>query len=137
PQTIFMELVFRRIEYLIEGDWIQQKKLNEGPDSDARAWKKKLKHSVFFLISFMISNVFLAYIIGADALYEIVTEGVSAHSGGFISIIVFTFAFYDVFAHVRELVCTTICPYGRIQSVLLDEQSITVAYDINRGGRRG
>lgn len=137
PQTIFMELIFRRIEYFIEGDWTQQKKLNEGPDSDARAWKKLLKHTVFFAISFFISNIFLAYIIGAEALFKIMTDPVDQHLAGFISIIIFAFVFYGVFAHVREIVCTTICPYGRLQSVLLDEKSITVAYDVNRGEPRG
>lgn len=137
PQTIFMELIFRRIEYLIEGDWTQQKKLNEGPDTDARAWKKILKHSIFFAISFFISNIFLAYIIGVDALVKIMSSPVDQHIVGFISILIFTFVFYGVFAHVREIVCTTICPYGRLQSVLLDEKSITVAYDVNRGEPRG
>jgi len=137
PQTIFMEMVFRRIEYLIEGDWIQQKKVNEGPDSDARAWKKLLKHGIFLAISFLISNIFLAYIIGADALYTIVTDPVAQHAAGLVSITVFTLLFYGVFAHVREIVCTTICPYGRLQGVLLDDQSVTVAYDANRGEPRG
>lgn len=136
PQTIFMELIFRRIEYLIEGDWIQQKKLNEGPDSDARAWKKVLKHSVFFAISFFISNIFLAYIIGADALFKIMSDPIDQHLIGFISILIFTFVFYGVFAYIREIVCTTICPYGRLQGVLLDEHSLTVAYDANRGEPR-
>lgn len=137
PQTIFMELIFRRIEYLIEGDWLQQKKLDEGPDSDARAWKKVLKHAVFFAMSFLISNIFLAYIIGADALFKIMSDPVDQHLLGFTSIIIFTLVFYAVFAHIREIVCTTICPYGRLQSVLLDEKSITVAYDANRGEPRG
>lgn len=137
PQTIFMELVFRRIEYFIEGDWIQQRRLNEGPDSDARAWKKVLKHAIFLIISFFISNIFLAYIIGVDALFKIMTDPVDQHIIGFASIILFTLAFYAVFAHVREIVCTTLCPYGRLQGVLLDEKSLTVAYDINRGEPRG
>lgn len=137
PQTIFMELIFRRIEYWIEGDWMQQKKLNEGPDTDARAWKKMLKHTIFLAISFFISNIFLAYIIGADALFKIMSDPVDQHVGGFISIIIFTLVFYGVFAHVREIVCTTLCPYGRLQGVLLDEKSLTVAYDVNRGEPRG
>ncbi len=136
PQTIFMELVFRRIEYWIEGDWQQQKKSNEGPDSDARAWKKFLKHSIFFALSFFISNIFLAYIIGIDSLQAIIFDPVSAHFAGFIAILLFTLIFYAVFAHVREIVCTTICPYGRLQGVLLDDQSITVAYDAERGEPR-
>src|SRR5690606_36727193 len=85
-QTIFMELVFRRIEYFIEGDWIQQRRLNEGPDSDARAWKKVLTHAIFFIISFFISNIFLAYIIGVDALSKIMTDPVDQHIIGFASI---------------------------------------------------
>ena len=137
PQTIFMELIFRRIEYLIEGDWTQQRKLNEGPNTDAKAWKKLLKHTIFLLISFMISNVFLAYIIGSDALFKIMTDPMEQHIGGFISIVVFTLAFYGVFAYVREIVCTTLCPYGRLQGVLLDEQSMTVAYNEKRGEPRG
>lgn len=137
PQTIFMELIFRRIEYMIEGDWTQQKKLNEGPNTDARAWKKLLKHSIFLLISLFISNIFLSYIIGVDALYKIITEPIDAHVGGFIAMIVFTLVFYGVFAHVREIVCTTICPYGRLQGVLLDDQSLTVAYNEQRGEPRG
>lgn len=137
PQTIFMELVFRRIEYWIEGDWTQQRKLNEGPNTDARAWKKLFKHTVFFLIAFIISNLFLSYVIGVEALYQIMTDPVEAHLGGFISILIFAGVFYGVFAHVREIVCTTICPYGRLQGVLLDDNSITVAYDSNRGEPRG
>src|SRR5690606_24625877 len=137
PQTIFMELIFRRIEYLIEGDWTQQKKLNEGPNTDARAWKKLLKHSVFLLISVFISNIVLSYIIGVDALYQLITEPLDAHLGGFIAMTVFTLVFYGVFAHVREIVCTTICPYGRLQGVLLDDQSLTVAYNEQRGEPRG
>ncbi len=136
PQTIFMELVFRRIEYWIEGDWQQQKKRNEGPDSDARAWKKFLKHGIFFALSFFISNIFLAYIIGVDSLQAIIFDPISAHFAGFTAILLFTLVFYAVFAHVREIVCTTICPYGRLQGVLLDDQSLTVAYDLERGEPR-
>lgn len=137
PQTIFMELIFRRIEYLIEGDWTQQKKINNGPNTDSRAWKKLLKHFIFLLISFAISNVFLAYIIGADELFKIATDPIDQHIGGFISILIFTLVFYFVFAFVREIVCTTICPYGRLQGVLLDDQSLTVAYNEKRGEPRG
>lgn len=138
PQTVFMELVFRRIEYLIEGDWIQQKKLN-APNSTApnKTTKKVLKHVIFLVISFAISNIFLAYIIGVDALWSIMTDPVSEHLGGFTAIVLFTLVFYGVFAHVREIVCTTICPYGRLQGVLMDDKSISIAYDYKRGEPRG
>lgn len=138
PQTVFMELVFRRIEYLVEGDWTQQKKLNKLPGNDrTRIIKKSLKHGLFLLVSFLIANIFLAYVIGADALLKIITEPVSQHIGGLAALMAFTLVFYAVFAYVREYVCTTVCPYGRLQSVLMDEQSLTVAYDQKRGEPRG
>jgi len=137
PQTIFLELIFRRIEYWIEGDWQQQKKCNEGPNTDQKQMKKLLKHSIFLIISFFISNIFLAYIIGSDALIKIITDPLDQHIAGLISIIIFTLVFYAVFAYIREIVCIAICPYGRLQGVLLDDQSITVAYDHRRGEPRG
>ncbi len=137
PQTIFMELVFRRIEYWIEGDWQQQKKRNQGPNTMNKRVRKALKHVVFLSISFLISNIFLAYIIGVDSLWKIVTDPVSQHIGGLVAMVLFTLVFYGVFAYVREIVCTTICPYGRLQGVLMDDQSITIAYDHRRGEPRG
>ncbi len=137
PQTIFMELIFRRIEYWLEGEAHQQKKADKGPQSGMLLVKKTIKHLLFFLISFVISNIFLAYIIGSDQLIRIMTEPVGEHIAGLAAILLFTLVFYGVFAYVREIVCTTICPYGRLQGVLLDEQSITVAYDYKRGEPRG
>ena len=133
PQTIFMEMVFRRIEYFIEGDWTQQKKLNKAPWSASKIVKKTLKHAIFWGISFLIANTFLAYIVGAEKLIEIQFDNPSNHIGGLAAIIIFTSLFYGVFAFLREQVCTTICPYGRLQGVLLDEKSINVAYDYKRG----
>ncbi len=137
PQTIFMEMVFRKIEYWIEGDWTRQKKLNKQAWNREKIIKKTSKHAIFLLISFLIGNTFLAYIIGAEELWEIQTEPIGAHVVGFSAMIVFSGLFYGVFAFLREQVCTTICPYGRLQGVLLDEHSIVVAYDHERGEERG
>ena len=137
PQTIFMEMVFRKIENWIEGDYIHQQKLNAAPLSWEKVFKKTVKHATFLLISFFISNIFLAYIIGSETLIRIMTEPPAQHLSGFISIWVFTFVFYIVFSYIRELVCTVICPYGRLQGVLLDNQSMIVAYDYERGEPRG
>ena len=137
PQTIFLEMIFRRIENWIEGDHFKQKKLDDGPLTFDKAWKKTLKHAVFFAISFLIANTFLSYLIGREPLWKIITEPVSLHVSGFISICIFTFVFYLVFSRMRELVCTVACPYGRLQGVLLDNQSIIVAYDYQRGEPRG
>lgn len=137
PQTIFMEMLFRRIEYWIEGSASDQKKLNASPFTMDKLIKKSAKHFIFVLISFFIANIFLAYIIGSDELFKIMTEPVNRHVYGFISIWIFTGVFYIVFAKIRELVCTVICPYGRLQGVLIDRKTLVVAYDYLRGEPRG
>jgi cytochrome c oxidase accessory protein FixG len=137
PQTIFMEMVFRKIEIWIEGDANKRKHLDAAAWNREKILKKGAKHLLFILVSFLIANIFLAYIIGSEGLIKIVTETVSLHWVGFISIWVFTAVFYFVYSQVRELVCTVICPYGRMQGVLLDNDTIVVAYNTTRGEPRG
>jgi len=133
----FMEMVFRKIENWIEGNSVSQKKLDAMPWNTEKILKKGSKHLIFYLISFLIANTFLAYIIGSDALIKIITEPIGIHMVGFIAIIIFTFVFYLVFAKLREIVCIIICPYGRLQGVMLDPNSVVVAYDYKRGEPRG
>jgi len=137
PQTIFMEMVFRKIEIWIEGDGNRQKKLNAAAWDKEKIRKKAIKHVLFLLVSFLIANTFLAYIIGSESLIEIIVEPITHHWVGFSSIWVFTIVFYLVYSQVRELVCTVICPYGRLQGVLMDEHTLVVAYDDVRGEPRG
>ncbi len=137
PQTIFMEMVFRKIEYWLEGDFNQQRKLDKAPWTSDKIIKKVSKHAIFFAIAVVISNLFLSYIIGSGEVIKIIREPVSEHLGGFIGMIAFSGLFYGVFAFMREQVCTTICPYGRMQSVLLVPDSIVVHYDFVRGEPRG
>ena len=133
PQTIFMEMVFRRIEYWIEGDRGAQIRLNKQPWNTEKLRKKTLKWLLFFVISFVIANVFLAYIIGSDQVLLMIKNGPFNHLSTFVSLIIFTGVFYFVFVWFREQVCLIACPYGRLQGVLLDEKSIVVAYDYKRG----
>lgn len=137
PQTIFMEMVFRRIEYWIEGDFGAQKRLNRSDWNADKIRKKATKHLLFILISAVIAHTFLSYIIGADAVWQTITSSPNENMGGFISMLVFTAVFYGVFAYMREQVCIAICPYGRLQGVLLDKNSIAVIYDWVRGEPRG
>lgn len=137
PQTIFMEMVFRKIEYWIEGDASAQRKLNAAPWTSEKIIKKTGKLAIFFLIAVLVSNTFLAYILGLDEVVKIATEPVSQHLGGFIAMILFSFAFFFVFSYLREQVCVAICPYGRLQGVLLDHNSIVITYDHVRGEPRG
>ncbi|WP_340202297.1 cytochrome c oxidase accessory protein CcoG [Ascidiimonas sp. W6] len=133
PQTIFMEMVFRRIEYWIEGDRGKQIRLDKQKWDGEKIRKRSLKWFVFFVISFLIANVFLAYLIGSDRLIQYITEGPTANMSTLISLLIFTGVFYFVFAWFREQVCIIACPYGRLQGVLLDNKSVVVAYDYKRG----
>ena len=133
PQTIFMEMVFRRIEYWIDGDRNKQRKLDRQKWDTEKIRKRILKWSIFLVISFLIANVFLAYLIGGDKLIRYITEGPTEHLGTLFPLLVFTAVFYFVFAWFREQVCIIACPYGRLQGVLLDNKSIVVAYDHKRG----
>jgi cytochrome c oxidase accessory protein FixG len=137
PQTVLMEMVFRRIEYFIEGDSHRQRALNQAAWTAGKILKKAAKHGVFFGLSFVIGNTLLAYIIGLDALKQIVTDDPGKHLTGLGFMLLFTFVFYGIFARFREQACTFICPYGRFQSTLLDENTIVVAYDYRRGEKRG
>lgn len=133
PQTIFMEMVFRRIEYWIEGDRNAQMKLDKQEWNGEKIRKKALKWFVFFIISFMIANVFLAYLTGSEKLVQMVTEGPQNNIGTLVALLIFTAVFYFIYIWFREQVCIIACPYGRLQGVLLDNKSIIVAYDHKRG----
>ena len=137
PQTIFMEMFFRKIEYAIEGNAAEQRLLAKAPWTTGKLFKKITKHSLFYLFSFIIANFFLAYIIGIKELGKIITEPIHMHIGSLTSLLIFSGVFYAVYAFFREQVCTVVCPYGRLQGVLLDRNSMVVAYDYKRGEPRG
>lgn len=137
PQTIFMEMLFRKIEYWIEGDFKEQKKLKDMPWNKEKIIKKGSKHFLFFLLAVLIANTFLCYLIGVDEVAKLIQDGPLMHWGKFTSLIIFSGVFYYVFANLREIVCIVICPYGRLQGLMLDKNSIVVAYDFMRGEPRG
>ncbi|MCL9808861.1 cytochrome c oxidase accessory protein CcoG [Flavobacterium luminosum] len=133
PQTIFMEMVFRRIEFWIEGDRGAQIKLSKQEWNAEKIRKKVTKWVIFFIISFLIANVFLAYLVGSDHVLDMVRQGPFHNTSTLIALIIFTCVFYFIYAWFREQVCIIACPYGRMQGVLLDNKSINVAYDHVRG----
>lgn len=137
PQTLFMEMVFRKIEYLIEGDAPAQRRLNKEPWTLQKIGKKTLKHVIFIAISILIAHTVMAYIIGIEKTIAIVSHAPSENIAGFIGLIAFTGIFYGVYAKFREQACIAVCPYGRLQGVLLVKDSIVVAYDWLRGEPRG
>ncbi|MFN8275137.1 MAG: cytochrome c oxidase accessory protein CcoG [Flavobacteriaceae bacterium] len=133
PQTIFLEMVFRRIEYWIEGDRGAQIKLSKQAWDAEKIRKKLTKWFLFAVISFAIANVFLAYLISSDELILMIEDGPMQHLSTLIALMIFTAVFYFVFTWFREQVCIIACPYGRLQGVLLDNKSINVTYDFVRG----
>jgi cytochrome c oxidase accessory protein FixG len=137
PQTVFMELVFRRIEYWIEGDAYRQKELAKQPWNFRKTSRKLLKHIIFFIVAFIVGNFFLMYIIGSDAWRLLITDDPSKHLAGLAGMTVFSGIFYFIFSWFREQVCTIVCPYGRLQGVLLDRNSIVISYDYLEGEPRG
>lgn len=137
PQTLFMEMVFRKFEYWIEGDANEQRRLNNEPWTFNKIWKKGLKQLIFLSISILIAHTAMAYLIGTDEVFDIISHSPKENLAGFIGLTAFTIVFYANFAYFREQACIAVCPYGRLQGVLLGKESIVVAYDWLRGEPRG
>lgn len=136
PQTIFMEMIFRKIEYAIEGDRNKQMKLDRQEWNAEKIWKKGLKWSIYAIISLVITHFMFMYIVGYEEVFRIMKQGPLANPTNFMVMILFSAAFYFVFAWFREQVCTLVCPYGRLQGVLIDKHTINVFYDFRRGENR-
>jgi len=137
PQTIFLEMVFRKIEYFIEGDYRKRNRLDNGPWTGEKILKKAAKHSVFILISVAMTNTFLMWFIGNEKWFVLISDPISQHLSGFFVMLIVSAFFYWVYSYFREQICTMVCPYGRMQGVLLDSKSIVVSYDYKRGETRG
>ncbi len=138
PHTVFLEHVYRRIERLIEGPVGEQKRLDRMSWSESeKQFKRGLKHVLFALISVIISHLFVAYFISIPELYQWMTHSPTEHWSGFVFIFVMSGLLYFNFAWFREQLCLAICPYGRLQSALIDDDSIVIGYDEIRGEPRG
>lgn len=132
PQTIFLEMIFRPLEYLIEGDRNAQKRLNSQPWTGDKIRKKALKWVLYYLISILISIVFMCYFMGSKVVL-LHLKSPMTYTTTTLFLLIFSAVFYFVFAWFREQVCVIACPYGRLQGVLLDKDSVVVAYDHVRG----
>ena len=134
PQTVYLEWVFRPIERLWEGNPNAQKKLDETPGVHGR---RIGKHATFLVLSALLANVFLAYFVGVERLSHWVFHSPAQHPVGFGVVIVVTALMFLDFASLREHTCIIACPYGRLQTVLVDRQSLVIGYDVGRGEPRG
>ncbi len=137
PQTVFLEHVYRRIEAWIEGDAVSRRALETAPWTPAKITKRVLKHAVFLLVSAFFTHLFLAYFVSLPEVWSMVRAAPSEHWSTFVFMMAYTGLTYFIFCWFREQVCIVICPYGRIQSVLTDDHTVTVGYDALRGEPRG
>ena len=132
PQTVYMEFLFRPIERLFEGPREAQLRL----DKSGLSGRRLAKNGVYLVLAFVLANVFLSYFVGVEALRHWVLQAPSEHLGGFGVVAVTTGLVFFDFAYFREQMCTVICPYARLQSVLLDKKSLLIGYDARRGEPR-
>jgi cytochrome c oxidase accessory protein FixG len=132
PQTVYLEFLFRPIERLIEGDRAEQLRL----DRKGLSPRRLIKWAVFLLLSAFVGNVFLAYFVGTDVLIKWMTRPPTEHPAGFLVMAVTAGLMFFDFAYFREQMCTVVCPYARLQSVLLDRRSLIIGYDGSRGEPR-
>lgn len=136
PQTVFTDAIFRRIERWIEGDAIARKKLDQGPWNFDRLFKRSLKWGIFTLAATCIGHSFLAYFVGTDELLLMIRHSPAEHPESFLVMAFTTGVTLFDFGWFREQFCTIMCPYGRFQSVLMDDHSWAVVYDTQRGEPR-
>lgn len=136
PQTVYLEYVFRPIERWIEGKEHVRKRRDEGPWTFDKAWRKAAKFVVYLGLSLALAHVFVAYFVGWERLSGWMLEPPSAHWGFFVLMAATTGLILFDFGYFREQMCTITCPYARIQSVLVDPDSLIVSYDPTRGEPR-
>ena len=137
PQTIFLEHVFRRVERWIEGDATSRRKLDNAPISGEKIVKRGLKFAIYFFLSAVIAHIFLSYFISIPQLWEWLQTSPAEHWKAFLFVTAFTIIMFLNFTWFREQLCIVICPYGRFQSALIDDESLNVAYDYSRGNPPG
>lgn len=137
PQTVFLEHVFRRIERWIEGDGAARRRLDDAPMTGQKLFKRILKHGIFLLLAAVIAHIFLSYFISLPQLWSWMRTSPLEHWSAFVFVAVATLLLYGNFAWFREQLCIIICPYGRFQSALIDDETLNVAYDYQRGNPPG
>lgn len=137
PYTVFLEHVFRRIERFIDGDAPQRRALEKAPWNGTKIRKRVLKHALFFLCATTIAHIFLAYFISLPRLYSYMRTSPLEHVQAFGVVAFLTVALYFCFSWFREQFCIILCPYGRIQSALTDDNTVVIGYDEKRGEPRG
>lgn len=137
PQTVWMEGVFRPIERLLEGPREIRIRRNHGPWTGDWFLRKGVKHLLFLALSWTMAHLFLAYFIPVRELLHALRSSPAQHPTAFAWMAIMTAVLYFDFAWFREQTCLVVCPYGRLQSALIDGDTVIIGYDAKRGEPRG
>lgn len=137
PQTVYLEFLFRPLEKLIEGPVHVQKRRNSGPKNWDWIWIKGVKLTLFLAISIALAHTFIAYFVGWSTLIDWLQLPPAENWGFFLLTSLVTGLILFDFGYFREQMCTIACPYARMQSIMLDRDSMIVSYDPTRGEPRG
>ncbi|MFO1486799.1 MAG: cytochrome c oxidase accessory protein CcoG [Verrucomicrobiaceae bacterium] len=137
PYTVFLEQLYRRVERWIDGDGPSRRRLEDAPWNFSKIARRVIKHTIFIAISAAIAHVFLSYFVSIKALYEMMHHSPAHHAKAFGVVVFLTAALYGSFSWFREQFCIILCPYGRLQSALTDDNSVVIGYDKKRGEPRG
>jgi len=137
PQTVYLEHVYRVIERWIDGDATQRRELAAAPLTAAKAGKRVAKHGLYILASLLITHLFLSYFVSLPELWDMMQHAPGEHWAAFLFVFIAAGILYFNFAWFREQLCIVICPYGRLQSALTDDHSLSIGYDAQRGEPRG
>lgn len=137
PQTVFLDHVFRRVERWIDGDAPARRKLDAAPWTGSKIVRRVVKHGLYWALSLAVAHVFLSYFVSLPGLYDMVRHAPTENWGAFLFVLALAGALYFNFAWFREQFCIVLCPYGRLQSALIDDNSIVIGYDAGRGEPRG
>ena len=137
PQTVFLDHVFRRVERFIDGDATSRRRLESAPLTAGKLLRRVLKHGIYIVLCAAIAHLFLSYFVSIPALYRMTHLSPLENWGAFLFVMALTGVLYFNFAWFREQFCIIMCPYGRLGSALIDDNSIVVGYDTVRGEPRG
>jgi cytochrome c oxidase accessory protein FixG len=136
PQTLFQEGVFRRLERWIEGPRLERIRRNLGPLTADKVWRKGLKHALFLALCYLFAHAFIAYFLPVQELLQVVSSPPREHMAAFIWGMAWTAVLYLDYSWFREQTCLIVCPYGRLQSTLIDDDTVVIGYDERRGEPR-
>ena len=137
PYTVFLEHLFRRVERLIDGDAPARRQLDKAPWTGQKIFKRVLKHGIYLLLATSIAHVFLSYFVSIQGLYAMMQQSPEGHAFAFSVVAFLTVVLYFCFSWFREQFCVIMCPYGRLQSALSDDNTVIIGYDKKRGEPRG